>query len=286
MIDLSIILCTRNRVNILKKTLNSLDLEQMLAHNGELILVDSGSTDDTLNLLLDFQKKNQERIIVVPVSKPGLGLARNEGIHASSGQTFIFWDDDVYFKNNYLEIASKVFLDSKFSICGGRILPYDKNDSNYGCMYSTDFKLYSPDYLISPGQLHGMNLVVDRKVFDIIGLFDPDLGAGTRFRCEDIDFIARALLFGFSAAYVPELVVYHDHKRKPGDDIKKLRKANAIACGAFWAKMIFYYNKRSYLGLWIRSLRKKNPNKKENLIFREIYGALKYLGWIIFIKNK
>ena len=115
-------------------------------------------------------------------------------------------------------------------------------------------------------------MVVSRKVFDRIGLFDPDLGAGTPFRCEDIDFCAKASWAGFTGAHVPELVVCHHHGRKPGKVIANLCLANDYARGAYYMKYLFKGH-FSYLKNWI-----KTTYKSPNINFRaELRGASYYL---------
>jgi GT2 family glycosyltransferase len=92
--------------------------------------------------------------------------------------------------------------------------------------------------VLRPGLIQGANLAARRAVFDGIGGFDPELGAGARYRCEDVDFVARALAGGWRAVYDPSLVVYHDHGRREGEGLDALRDENAFAAGAYLAKMI------------------------------------------------
>lgn len=73
-------------------------------------------------------------------------------------------------------------------------------------------------------------MVVHRRVVDSIGAFDPILGAGTPFRCEDIEYCARASM--------PDLVVYHHHGRKPDPDIERLAEMDDYARGACYMKFI------------------------------------------------
>jgi GT2 family glycosyltransferase len=150
----------------------------------------------------------------------------------------MFTDDDCYLGEDYFQTAHQVFEGEPFSYCSGRILLYDPSDAAYGAQEQDTFEIISPHSFIPPGRFQGANLIVRRQVFDEIGLFDPVSGAGTPFRCEDIDFVARASHADFTGAHVPELVVYHHRGRKPGEDIRSLDAANNYACGAYYAKFL------------------------------------------------
>jgi GT2 family glycosyltransferase len=194
----------------------------------------------------------------------------------SSGKIIAFTDDDCYLTPGYLENCLLFFKERKFQFCGGRILLYDKSDSSYGCNFSKEFKIIPPYSFIPAGKIQGANMVFDRIVVDKIGLFDPMLGAGTPFRCEDIDYCARASLAGFAGAHVPDLVVYHHHGRKPGKQIEALKKDNDYARGAYYTKFILKGNYK-YLYRWFKYAKNlKNLTRT----MRELSGGLHYLSAI------
>lgn len=63
--------------------------------NLEVILVDDGSTDDSLKVCKDIQLKD-ERVKVVHQNNAGPGAARNKGIDESTGEYVAFVDSDDY----------------------------------------------------------------------------------------------------------------------------------------------------------------------------------------------
>jgi len=277
--SLSLILCSRNRARILQKSLFLLPVDEVAKHKGEIICVNSASSDQTLEIFHAFKKNACVSVTVVDVDRSGLGLARNKGIEASNGESLIFWDDDVYFDSDYFAIASKLFQNTDVDYCGGLILPYDTRNSFYGCYFKDEFEIVPPYSLIHAGQFQGTNLIIHRDVFNKIGLFDPALGAGTKFRFEDLDFIARASMSGFSGAHIPGLIVCHDHHRKEGPEIEDLKTANHLARGAFFTKM-FLLGYFGYLTLWIK-LTVFNPwmtrKEKYHVFKNEMKGAISYL---------
>lgn len=72
----------------------------------EIILVDDGSQDNTLNILLEYQKKDT-RIIVLHKENEGVSLARNYALQYVSGDYILFVDADDWIEQNTCEIALK-----------------------------------------------------------------------------------------------------------------------------------------------------------------------------------
>ena len=278
---LSLIICTRNRAQSLSRCLERLSTRELESVNGEVVLVDNGSTDDTPAIMQRFASEAMCPTSIVRETTAGLSRARNAGVRQAEGDTIAFTDDDCYLGENYFRVASGVFAGGQFSYCGGRILLYDSSDAAYGLEEQEAFELVPPHSFISPGRFQGANLIVHRRVFDEIGLFDTDLGAGTPFRCEDIDLVARASHAGFSGAHVPELVVYHDHGRKPGEDIRALDAANDYASGAYYAKFL-RRGHLSYLRGWLAEglLSRKDIRVTIPKFMRELKGAIGYLRTI------
>lgn len=128
---------------------------------------------------------------------------------------------------------------------------------------------------MTSGKIQGANMVVQRKVFCQIGDFDPEFGAGTRFRCEDIDLVARASMAGFTGAHIPELVVYHHHGRKVGRETRRLERENDYSCGAYYAKFIMTGNYNFILG-WLKLAAR--PWRLHGLYW-ELRGAMDYVRW-------
>src|SRR5699024_5270696 len=67
----------------------------------ELLLVNDGSTDDSLEICQSFSKKD-ERIKIINKENGGLSDARNAGIDIAQGRYRVFVDSDDYLERNYL----------------------------------------------------------------------------------------------------------------------------------------------------------------------------------------
>ena len=98
---ISIIVPIYNTEKFLDKCLNS--LVNQTYKNIEIILIDDGSTDNSLNICLDYQKKDS-RVIVLKQKNLGKSISRNNGINKSSGNYIMFVDSDDYIEPNMCEI--------------------------------------------------------------------------------------------------------------------------------------------------------------------------------------
>lgn len=68
----------------------------------EIICVDDGSTDSSLEIIKEYQK-NDERIRIVTETNAGPALARNNGIRRARGEYIAFLDADDFFELTMLE---------------------------------------------------------------------------------------------------------------------------------------------------------------------------------------
>lgn len=60
----------------------------------ELICVDNNSTDNTFNILFDYEKKYSDKIIITKELKKGAPAARNKGLSLAKGEWIQFLDAD------------------------------------------------------------------------------------------------------------------------------------------------------------------------------------------------
>lgn len=104
---ISIIMPVYNSEKYLSKAINSV-LEQTYK-NIELILIDDGSTDNSLNILKEYENKDS-RIKVFRQENAGQFKARNMGIKVSEGEYITFLDSDDWLEPNMIETMIKLQL--------------------------------------------------------------------------------------------------------------------------------------------------------------------------------
>ena len=93
----------------------------------EIICVDDGSTDNSLEILKEYAKKDN-RITVISRENRGVGYSRNEGISVSKGEFIAFMDPDDYYPD--LSVLNTMFnkaIEHKVKICGGSLIVYDEH---------------------------------------------------------------------------------------------------------------------------------------------------------------
>lgn len=100
-VKVSIIIPIYNVEKYLERCLKSVAGQTL--HDIEVLCIDDCSTDNSLNILKDFQKKDS-RIKVIALDKNrGAAVARNKGLEAATGDYYGFVDPDDEIDLNYYE---------------------------------------------------------------------------------------------------------------------------------------------------------------------------------------
>lgn len=129
--------------------------------NIELILVDDGSTDNSLSLCRNYAQ-NDSRVIVVHQNNQGVSAARNQGIALSKGDWVAFVDADDYLSDDYLSKLSLKADDNQIVISGCNKVSF-QGDIEYS------HKIFQPATLTLANVAHA-------KIWDDILLFGTPWG--------------------------------------------------------------------------------------------------------------
>ena len=100
--DLSLIIPLYNSFEFLNKCLSSC-INQKTQHKYEVILVNDGSTDSTLQRITEYQSAYPELFRIVDQTNQGISAARNAGLKIAQGKYIGFIDHDDYIHPNYVE---------------------------------------------------------------------------------------------------------------------------------------------------------------------------------------
>ena len=101
---ISIIIPIYNAEKYISRCLDSILHQEY--ENIEIICVNDGSKDNSLNLLIEYQNKDS-RVIVVDKKNEGVSIARNTGMQRSTGKYIMFVDADDYMVEDALITISK-----------------------------------------------------------------------------------------------------------------------------------------------------------------------------------
>ena len=124
--QLSLVICTRNRAPQLAESLQTLTRLQCEVP-WELIIVDNGSKDQTQDVIKNYGERLPLKTVIEP--QAGLGRARNRGWALSQGEIVVFTDDDCYPADDFLYSVVRCFEeDPRLGFIGGRILLHDPED--------------------------------------------------------------------------------------------------------------------------------------------------------------
>jgi len=223
MIKVSVIIPTKNGGIIYKKVLEQV-LEQKLDFDFEVIIIDSGSKDETVNYTKDKADKYNNVILKeIASSEFGHGKTRNLGASISRGEFLVFITQDALpYDENWLSEMIKPF-DISENIVGvfGKHIPYNECDifekhnldvhfNNFG-QGTIIYKLDDKDrYDKDEGYRHLLCFYSDnasamrKSIWKKISYDDVDFA-------EDQLWAKKIIELGYSKAYTSDAVVYHSH---------------------------------------------------------------------------
>ena len=216
----SVIIPTFNREKLLKRSIKSV-LNQTYP-NLECLVVDDGSTDNTKDVIMNFND-NRINYIKHKLNKHA-SAARNTGIQAAKGDYIAFLDDD----DEWLpeKLKKQVYLLEQSSIniglvyCWMTYLIGEKELYNY----TPTLKGYIFNDMLDKQAIgNSSTLLVRRNIIGEIGGFDESLPRGN-----DGDFIRRVCR-KYEVDYVPEVLVKvytgHGNQRISSNNKESIKNA-------------------------------------------------------------
>ena len=127
-LKVSVIMPIYNAAEFLREGLDSL-LKQTL-NEIEIICVNDGSKDQSLEILREYEKKDS-RIKIIDQKNQGAGAARNNGMHVAQGEYLAFLDSDDFFEPNMLEEAYNAAHKKDAEICVYNADLFDHTEKKY-----------------------------------------------------------------------------------------------------------------------------------------------------------
>lgn len=214
----SVVVCTRDRTEDLKRCLDS--LLQSTATGGEIVVVDNApSTDATARLVAGYPVRYLRE------DRPGLNWARSRGAREAAGEIVIFTDDDVVVDRDWVTAIVEPFHHPRVAAVTGLTLPLELETAaqelfeTYGG-FGRGFERRIFDYTRIPPAAAGMvgagaNMAIRRDLINTMRLFDAELDCGTAAQTGgDAYGFYQLLTEGFQIVYTPDALTWHRHRRE------------------------------------------------------------------------
>lgn len=284
---ISVIIPTYNRAYLVKDAINSV-LSQTY-QEFEILVVDDGSTDDTVKVVNSFQDERIKYIYQENSGKPS--VVRNKGIKEAKGDFIAFLDSDDLWHPEMLEKHINILKDNPdigFSTNWSLYQTFDGKELFQKKCLAHNQKEYLEYMLLDPDKAYtgtGSSLI-RKEILQKAGLFDEEMTF-----CEDWDLFFRMAALSeiynieeiltyvrnhkesisktpdvtkFKEGYLRFLQKAFDNKNLPKNLLKNKNKAYS---NAFWT-----------IGGWALNKSQNYPEARKNLWASLKYSPLKILN--------
>jgi len=204
---ISVIIPVWNTEKYIADAINSV-LAQNYPHL-EIIIVNDGSTDDTLKVLEGFGDK----IKIINQENQGQSVARNIGIQASHGSIIGLLDaDDMWVPNHLKLLVPHIVGENSYDLARG----YTQWLKNIGTLDEVRQEPIWQPVSLGAG-------LYKRSLFDTVGWFDPDMR-----QAQDFDWAIRCREHGCREKMITETTqLYRRHENNLTNDTERMKKGQA-----------------------------------------------------------
>lgn len=242
-LDISVLIATYNRAEILRQTLESINHLDRDGLAVEFVVIDNNSSDHTKEIVKSFVDRLPIRYLFE--RRPGKNCALNKALNeVPLGKLVVFTDDDVNPRKDWLKaVVSASQRWPRYSVFGGRqFLIYPDGDIPEWARNPkiTPLAFGWHDHgdeerpYVQDGFPFGANFWVRREVFAGGIHFDENIGPRPNGRSmgSETTFLKRLAEEGYSMVYCPGAVVGHRVQRKDISIANILRRAWRYGRGA------------------------------------------------------
>ena len=205
----SIVIVTHNQLEYTRKCLDS--VRHLTDEPYELIVVDNGSTDGTVEYL---RALGGLRLIANEANR-GFPAAANQGIAAAAGDQVLLLNNDVVVTTGWLgRLLRALYSDPAIGLvgpCSNCVSGPQQVETRYEGLadldgFAWDWGKANAGVLVEVNRLVGFCLLIRRAVIEAIGLLDEQFGVGC---FEDDDYTLRANRAGYRAVIAADAFVHH-----------------------------------------------------------------------------
>jgi cellulose synthase/poly-beta-1,6-N-acetylglucosamine synthase-like glycosyltransferase len=233
----SIVVPVRDEERVVGRLLNALVGLDYPADKREIIVVEDGSTDNTLNICLEFAKKHGSMVKVLhrPFSD-GKPSALNYGVQRASGDIIAIFDADSVPARDALLNVLPYFEDLKVAAVQGRTMCVNSEENMLTKFLSYEEAAWCEAYLRGKDALNlfvslmGSCQFIRRDVLEAVGGFDE------RYLAEDMELSANLTDHGYRTKYAPDVRALQE---SPSELKQLLRQRTRWFRG--WMQVAFRY---------------------------------------------
>jgi GT2 family glycosyltransferase len=285
----SVIICTRNRPEVLARTLRSLERLDYPAF--EVLVMDGSWSTATA----DIVRSEFPDVRYCHVGDVGKSVALNVGIEIASGEIVASTDDDVVVDRHWLvELVSALESDGRVACVTGLAYPLELStqaqlwfEESGGFTEGYERRILDPE-VPEEGSLlpyatgrigAGVNMAWRRQIIRDLGGFDVALDSA-----EDLGAFFDALINGFKIIYEPAAIVYHEHRRTY-EELRRQLYWHGSGLGAYLTRCIVTqparipdFVRRVPRGLFYGFSSKSTRNREKSRAFPRALTRAEQLG--------
>ena len=193
---ISVIIPIYNAENTITAALNS--ISRQTEGKFEIIVVNDGSTDNSLTEVYNFKKAYPELYIII-IDKPheGVSATRNTGLSIATGNYIAFLDADDMIAPDYYQKALQVLKHYPNVFFVGSFVQYFGDTNRKWATYTPQ-----PPYTLVHNPVNSSGLVYKRAAFLEAGLNDKKVDYGL----EDYESVVHLISKGYNGVVLPEFL--------------------------------------------------------------------------------
>jgi len=207
----SIFIPTKNAGNGFYQTLNQ--IEKQKEKDFEVIIVDSGSKDNTIKVAESFQEKLNLKIYKIPPEEFGHGKTRNLSLKYAKGEFIVFLTQDaIPYNNEWLSKLLENFKDPKVAGVFSRQIP----NKNARITEKFFYHNYFPNKKISKSKKKELLFLRDIFFSNVSSVIRKNILKKYPFcesvqMCEDQEWAKKVIEKDYKTFYDSESIVIHSH---------------------------------------------------------------------------
>lgn len=179
---ISIVIITLNEEKNIGRLLE--DITQQTNQHFEVVLVDSNSEDNTIEIAKSYQER-LPKLTIHKMTKRGASLGRNQGALIAKHQRLLFLDADVRLSKSFLEKADQNLEKTGLEVAGVYM-----NAEGLPLLHKLGYGLFNLGFFatqyVFPTAV-GACIFSSKRIHKAIGGFDESI-----YLCEDCDYVKRA----------------------------------------------------------------------------------------------